>query len=422
MPLNRLSRRSTHKGALKQKTKQGQSASNNTSNRHDSLWTAIRKTRESIDDWKTSSEHVSSLFDQWILPRERRITECTCELSESLIVELGRPNRSPAERSLIGLWIIQNLESLSQHPFAEDLHWQNVLAKFNEKLNSSDPIDVQLIRLCQQNIYKHNDPIESDEPQTKNATVERDRNDPDYASSNQQTPDRSSYIEEDEEDITFDFGWHKKESQPSNNINAQSQNEKKSRQYDSAQANSKPRKDESESLDEEINSLEQRLSVDKLFRQLAKVLHPDREQDESRKEAKHRLMSECLEARQSGDIDTMLQLYCAYVGELPDELTDDSHGELIAALEKQLAQLQLEFRQLRLGNPLMNQIIDRYSDSSKKGTEKRVKEHASILDKEIEKIQVSKNDLETTAGMDAALLTRRAIELDRLSINEMTGI
>jgi len=132
-------------------------------------------------------------------------------------------------------------------------------------------------------------------------------------------------------------------------------------------------------------------------------------------------MSECLEARQSGDIDTLLQLYCQHIGELPHELTVDSHEELIKALEKQLKQLQIEFRQLRFSDPLLKQIIDRYSDASQHQTEQRVMDHAAILDKEIAKIQSTQQSLATESGFQAALAVRRAIELDRWAIDELTG-
>jgi len=349
MPLSRLSSHGRRTGSLKPKRQSHRSTHNEAKNRHDRLWDAIRSTRTSIDDWKTQSEHVQSLFNHWILPRERRFTDSTCELSEALIDELSTPDRSQSERSLLGLWIIQNIESLCSHPFARESRWHAVLDSFTDALNTNDPIDCQLIRVCQQSISRFKEDVLNDEPITRNAAEDNHfaflydtREDP-Y----------------EEDDIVFDFGWHKRDGDHCTENSCKSSETQKNEQRNKSQENSAFHSEDRESLDKKIDSLEQRLTIDKLFRQLAQVLHPDREQDESLKADKHQLMSECLEARQSGDIDTLLQLYCQHVGELPDELTEDSHGELINALEGQLKQLQKEFRQLRFSDPLLNQIIDR---------------------------------------------------------------
>jgi len=411
MPLSRLSNQSRRTGALKPKRHSRRSAADEAKNRHDRLWDAIRSTRKSIDEWKTQSEHVQSLFNHWILPRERRFTDATCELSEALIDELSTPDRSQAERSLIGLWIIQNIESLCAHPFAKESRWHDVLDSFTDCLDANNAIDSQLIRLCQQSISRFKEDTSHDEQLSTGSA----QHDPFGFMSD---TDDEHY---DEDDVVFDFGWHKREESDSTTTSGKDKKPEENAKKRKDSDDSAFYEENSEALDKKINSLEQRLSIDKLFRQLAKVLHPDREQDESLKAAKHKLMSECLEARQSGDIDTLLQLYCEHVGELPDELTEDSHGELIKALEKQLKQLQAEFRQLRFSDPLLNQIIDRYSDSSQHRTEQRVMEHAAILDKEIAKIQSTLKSLSTDAGFEEALATRRAIELDRLAINELTG-
>lgn len=179
---------------------------------------------------------------------------------------------------------------------------------------------------------------------------------------------------------------------------------------------------DSAQLDEKIRKSQKSLSVNRLFRQLAKVLHPDREQDETLKADKHLLMSQCLEARQRKDIDTLLQLYCEHVGDLPDDLTDTSHEELISALQLQLKMVQRELRQHRFGDALLSQIVNRYSDSDYPRIDAKIGAHAKQLDREIGQNEATIRQLNTDTGLRSALDQRREIELDRMTIDEITGI
>lgn len=398
MPLSRLSNRSRRTGL---KTKRRPSKQHTASTRHQHLWDAIRSTREELANWQAKAEYVQSLFRETILPREHRITEGAQQLTSLLISLFNKPARTPAERSLIGLWIIEILGSLGSHPFASKAQWENLTLDFSESLNAEDPIDSQLIRL-----------LRTGESRQGTDTESFDKHD--------SWPDEE---ELEEEDVVFDFGWHKKEVPNADVYESEPlKNEEESKSdstYEQIQEDDESAEDIT--LDEKINSLENKLSIDRLFRQLAKVLHPDREQDEQRRAEKHLLMSECLEARQNKNIDKLLELYCEHVGELPEGITDDSHEELIAALELQLKQLQIELRQQRFGDALTTQIVERYADSDNSRTQDRISQHAKELDHVIQQNDKTIARLKTAKGFELALEERRSIELDRLSINEMTG-
>ena len=173
---------------------------------------------------------------------------------------------------------------------------------------------------------------------------------------------------------------------------------------------------------ENLRSIEDRLSVERLFRQLAKVLHPDREQDETLRAEKHELMSQCLKARQEKDINALLSLYCEHVGELPDDLNDDSHSELVSALEAQLKDLQAQLRHKRFGDPLQSMIVERYSSSDTSDSERRIQSHAHSLDAETSLARELIKQLDEHDGLLDALDERRSVEQDRMAINEMTGL
>lgn len=395
MPLSRLSNRSRRTG-LKRK---GKAADKKTpSARHQRLWDAIRSTRDEIDKWQAKAEYVQTLFRQTILPREQRITNGVQQLTGSLIVLFEEPKRTQAERSLIGLWIIENLNSLSSHPFASKAQWETLSLDFSETLVSDDPIDIQLLRLLRAGATATEHALDASEA-------------------------RDDVSDISDEDLIFDFGWHKKETTSASTQHAEPTREDEIKKTDSDhdRLSKEEEPEPKEALDEKISSLEDKLSIDRLFRQLAKVLHPDREQDEARRAEKHQLMSQCLEARQNKDIDRLLELYCEHVGELPEGITDDSHEELITALELQLKQLQLELRQQRFGDALQTQIVERYADSDNSRTQHRIAQHAKELDRVIRENERTIKHLKTDEGFQRALEERRAIELDRMSIDEMTG-
>lgn len=413
MPLSRLSPRSHQTGLTPRSKKSGRpgSKARDTRTRHLSLWEAIRLTREELDNWKSLSQYIDNLFRELILPREQRITNALGRLTGSLINHFGNSERDAAERSLLGLWIIQNLNTLTTHPFATKTECNDLLIRFSGILDDDDPIDSQLITLLQPlriEIIDKAGGMDDQDPASANETF------------SQQTINAA---EDESEELVFDFGWHKKPSAVEGNHQNSFQDSTKPAASQDAdeEIESGPDFIDPAQLDDKIRKSQKSLSVNRLFRQLAKVLHPDREQDEAIKAEKHLLMSQCLEARQKKDIDTLLQLYCEHVGDLPQDLTDTSHQELISALELQLKLVQQELRQQRFGDALLTQIVERYSDSNNQRMEAKVALHAKELDQEIRQNENVIERLNTQAGLQMALNQRRSIELDRMTIDEITG-
>ena len=434
MPLSRLSARRNRDALIRQrasgtKSKAGQSKA---ASRHLNLWEAIRKTREELIQWEARIVQVDTLFQQLIVPREHRMTAAYSELTDALMSQFANTDHTLADRSLIGLWITDNLQSLTNHPFVNHSDRTALLDQWSDLISIDGPIENQLARLAQQYslfTFSHlnTDTVEDSRPtgdgadRTKNANYKDD----------------SENDDENDDDLVFDFGWHQK-SPDQNNATAEKSTSsedtlkkpdaaiddsyKAAHDSDHQSDTTQDEEPDRETVDETVSVLENRLSVDRLFRQLARVLHPDREQDEVLKAEKHVLMSQCLKARQEKDINTLLTLYCEHVGELPDDLTDDSHEELVNALKLQLKQLQQELREKRFGEPLHAQIVERYGDNDNAICEQRFAQHAKSLDTEIRQVGQRMNQIKTGEGLQSALLERREIEQDRLAIDEITGV
>ncbi len=377
--------------------------------KHLRLWEAIRQTREQLDQWQQRAEQVELLFREHILPRETRFTTAYSELTNRLMDHFEEGALNSARHALLALWITDNLHSLNTHPFVSQTQRNALSQRWQAiQIEESNRADDLLSNTDQKKAASLRDPLDDDEL--------------------------------DEDDVIFDFGWHNSgasrgkaedDALPENDEFNKGQHGRKANRRDTrdedrsatngpAQVNGHT-SDSAPDVDAKVSELEKRLSIDRLFRQLARVLHPDREQDEALKAEKHELMSQCLQARQNKDINTLLTLYCQHVGDLPDDLSATDHDDLINALQTQLRQLQNELRQARFSDPLRVQIVERYSDGDEQQTLQRVMHHAQSLDAESEHLDTLRQNLDSDESLAEALDARRKIELDRLVINQMTG-
>ena len=390
MPLSRLAPRSSATGLSRKKKN---TSSNDDTQRHLYLWTAIRKTQEEINVWQRQVDQVEGLFAKYVAPREQQLTKAVSDLTEKLMQHFETTELEIADKSLLGLWICDNLSSLYDHPFGDPALTGALRNRWLVLLNNDGLVENQLAKLTRN--------YSTDEEPTHRRTepiIDEAFSDDDATSDVTSNVDKAN-LKSDEDDTpesASDSTTHKDEDE-------------------AVKATSNP------DLADTISTLEDKLSVERLFRQLAKVLHPDREQDEEAKAAKHVLMSEVLEARKNKDINALLTLYCEHVGELPDDMDLNSHNELVAALEQQLKQLQLELRTKRFSDPLLSMIVERYSSSNTVDCEQRINNHASSLDAEIEAAMALSASLSSHDGLLDALDERRAVEQDKLAINELTG-
>lgn len=82
-----------------------------------------------------------------------------------------------------------------------------------------------------------------------------------------------------------------------------------------------------------------------IYKQLAKVLHPDLENDPVKREKKHHLMQELTTAYKQGDLHTLLRLELSWIHREEDDLeriTDEKIKVYIELLNKQVADLRQE--------------------------------------------------------------------------------
>jgi hypothetical protein len=148
MSFSRLSPRSARKGIVNgQNTKQRFEQSS----RHLRLWEAIRRTREEIDSWQRQVDQVDAFFHRFIVPREEQLTNEYCDVTDRLISHFEEADLSAGDQSLLGLWITENLQSLSDHPFAPIHRRQALNGAWRILISVDGAIENQLARLARGN-------------------------------------------------------------------------------------------------------------------------------------------------------------------------------------------------------------------------------------------------------------------------------
>ena len=348
------------------------------------LWEAIRRTRLELEARERRDAWIGARFETSIRPREHAFTGAVCRLTERLVSHHERTALGGDERGLLGLWIDENLQALATHPFAPRDAADALARRWRGHLGAlAHPLDGPLA----------------------SPHARADRDDPDAF------------------DDGSGRGGDERAARPDARAGAADRDRARDggRGEERRSGRSGSRDDDPRASDDADRRDPDRL-VARLFRRLARVLHPDREPDEARRRDKHALMSDCLRAREERDIDTLLSLYVEHVGALPGDVVDDDPAELVALLRRQLAELQGRLRRQVAGHGLGAMIVARYAADARAESERRFAAHAGALDGETARVDALARAVEDAGGLRAALVTRRARELDRLAIDELTGV
>ena len=373
------------------------------------LWEHIQSLQAKLDSLETTNKTILRHFSTTIRPLEESITHELIELTKSLIARF-HDDGSEANRSLLGFWVIDNFSTLTAHPFANLAEVEALYDSWRIPIQGTDDmVEAQLsLLMAQRNDMPGQSKLRTNYPDADMFAASRKsvdvQNRPSTVNARPSHEDNSTNSECD------DFSDESIEN-PSNS---------KTRQTTSNDTLVDKLKKEKKSTKKHAHNLGELFDIDKLFRRIARSVHPDREQDENKKAEKHAIMSACLQARENEDIAQLLELYSRHVGNLPDSWSDESTGELVTALEKQLRELEARYATNQYQDPALQLILNRYSGYDKHDVERRIKQHKESLTVEIDRLKVQRNSLETDEGWALALKERRDIELDKLAVAELT--
>ncbi|QDD89595.1 hypothetical protein CCZ28_11415 [Pseudomonas oryzihabitans] len=125
-------------------------------------------------------------------------------------------------------------------------------------------------------------------------------------------------------------------------------------------------------------------SVNDLFRQLARRLHPDRELDPELKQQRGQQMQELTEARDQQDVFTLLELYERHIGESPLSALGDKEA-VLELLKAQTARLRDEQQEILHRTPLRSHFYQHYYGSNPKLRQQKLKHSRDELQRDASK-------------------------------------
>lgn len=129
---------------------------------------------------------------------------------------------------------------------------------------------------------------------------------------------------------------------------------------------------------DQTQSLQQLLkksSINTLFRRLARLLHPDREQDESLKALRHDQMSQLIQAREHNDLFTLFNLYQEHIGEFPLESLSGDSDQVLALLKAHTQELREQQETMIYADPVRGRLYDLFYDNKPKMRERKLQRY-----------------------------------------------
>lgn len=148
-----------------------------------------------------------------------------------------------------------------------------------------------------------------------------------------------------------------------------------------------------------LNNMMRASSINKLFRKVARVLHPDRERDESARVEKNRLMGELLQARDNNDIPLIFSLYAEHVGESPlQELADDLDG-VTQLLQRQFENLRDQKDEIIEEEPFAAALYRRFHQRSRPAVNREIHKHVLQLKRDTLELQSLRKEVNTVSKL-----------------------
>ncbi|MCG9657950.1 J domain-containing protein [Vibrio mediterranei] len=147
----------------------------------------------------------------------------------------------------------------------------------------------------------------------------------------------------------------------------------------------------------------------KLYRQLAKQLHPDREPDENKKIEKSALMQQLSQAKKDKDVVALLLMAQQY---LPNhEMIMDSTmiERLQATLEEKIRQLNREYQELQHGHDLKSIIWQKFGGGNKAKRERGLQQYRATLEREAKELLEKCQDVKTVKQLQVHLKARTTL-------------
>ena len=160
--------------------------------------------------------------------------------------------------------------------------------------------------------------------------------------------------------------------------------------------------------------------MNRLYRQLAKKLHPDRELNSDKKAEKMDLMQQLSHARDVKDPLAIFLLAQQFLPEYQLELNDNLTVQLETILRDKVKQLNADYHELRRGDGLGVIIWQRFGGGTKAAREKGLREYRQALEQDVEILMAKCREIKTVKGLQKHLKARlKPLNFTRIPMSEL---
>lgn len=123
--------------------------------------------------------------------------------------------------------------------------------------------------------------------------------------------------------------------------------------------------------------------LNKMYKKIANIIHPDKELDPNRQEEKHKQMQLLVTAKNEGDVFTLIKMYQEFVPDKDYFLDENSMQHIEHLLQMKLQKLNQEHRDIFNSQGIKSFIWKTFSDTSKKKTLHKMEQQVISVEKEI---------------------------------------
>lgn len=335
----------------KQPTKPSRKARSSSEVRFDKAWQRVvnqqKKNSKLREEVKRFAERVSTA----LADEEQAYVKALYQACEHLLPFYGRKSLTLWQRDALLHWVTDYISIIRNNPFAADLDLTPLLTQMETMLAAMHP---ELVSITSGQDHPADDGDEGVAFDEGNGRGVMD-----------------DLFEELSAEFGDDAGF---------DDFAQWFNEQKE-SYESAHQ-------QRQAEDQALDRLMKASSINKLFRKVVRVLHPDREQDEEVRTEKNRLMSELVEARESHDIPTIFALYSKYVGESPLQELGGDLESITLILQRQFEQLRDQQDDIIHEDPVAGTLYQHFHEKSEKTTWRNIEAHRVELGRRVADLQL----------------------------------
>ncbi|WP_435274709.1 hypothetical protein ACMAZF_15780 [Psychrobium sp. nBUS_13] len=356
------------------------------------LWQRIEKHQKRNANFTAKIASNFKQFEELALEFEQRQCQKLGEKIAHLVSFLPRKSLSGIEREELQQWIDDDLRYLSSHPFADKALVENIhnivhSAFVSERETLAQNISADEVAALRESIeIEFEGDLNLTDEQIKDVILNPEKMvehiDRLFAQHHHEQQEDEYEIDDEEmmdDDFFEEFYQHYQQSN-----DGASHEDSRSRHLDKLFKGSQ---------------------LNKMYKRLASVLHPDKETDATKKDEKQRLMQELSQARRDKDGFSILQLYLAHFDDDPifDQQTVDNLKPL---LEQKISTLNQQYRDLQRSDDMPTLVWRKFKARNKTLIKQHMTEHADNLHHECLEIAEFIADCKTVKSLKTKLQSR----------------